>query len=1157
NAVNRLDVTLNDFETGSPAVTVKDGATSSVVANPNSTGNTSANCLKVGRSSVTNWWAPVIFSVPSFTVPANTIQFIHVLVNYPGIIPALSIQLNGSGQIDQSNVYQTKNTWQDVVFKVDGGVSGIMVTSLQIMIDRAIGLTTSTYGYIDNVILSANSSFLTANNLYDFEAGTSGNIYGITTYSSANDVITYPVANPYTSGINTTANCGKRTANASSQWWSGFDFTFTNPVLIDATHKYLHIMVTVPVANKKITISVRQDATNIVNQTQPTIIDANTWQDVVIDVSGFGYISGMQLCLGASGATSVGDYYFDQYYIDGNSAPRTSTPTLTFTTPTSVSKNFGDGTFTNAATSNSTGAKTYSSGNTSVATVNSSSGLVTIVSAGSSVITVSIAANGSYTSKTATYTLTVNKILPNLTFATPTSVSKNYGDDTFTNAASSSNSTGAKTYTSGTTGVATIDAATGLVTIVSAGSSIITATIAANGNYTSGMATYTLNVAKANQIITLDALTKSMGDADFSPATSASYATNVITYTSSNETVATIVSGLIHIISGGTTTITASQASSTNYNAATDVPVVLTVQYVIAATPNNAVGTVSAGVGNYNKDESVSLTATPASESYRFIKWTESGTLVSTANPYTFSATTNRTFVAHFAAIATTNVETELINSTDVTDNSDVAIKTGGILTVDGPKEVFTLSIDPNAKIDLNAKLTVVGDVEFKADNTKTFTAKISTGMSVSGAVRYVKTMDNSRWYFMAFPCSITLADIIAANPTLGAYDTNWVLKSYDGNARTLNLGSSTNWVTFASNATIAANQGFIFGLKNVLVGNFDVVFPLNKVIVETPEANNSVQVMAYGNALAIGANHKGWNLVGQPYLSKFASIGTNLRLMTTWDGVHNTYISWDSRFSLPTLNPFEAYFVQANLALEASDIQFNKDNRQLTPAVVANNLSDLVQLNISTPTGIDNTNLIMDNNQRVAYEIGQDLEKWITTGSAKPQIYTMLEGINYAFNALPITTVVNLPVGFYSQAAGISTFGISNPLHAPSLSKLILTDKTTNISTDLLTSNYTFTADAGTTTTRFMITAQRIATDDNKIENGEGKPTISILNRKLVLGNIAINTGIRVYDAIGRTVATKTAKSNSVEINVHANGIYSIQLTTGAKCLIVKVVAK
>jgi len=83
--------------------------------------------------------------------------------------------------------------------------------------------------------------------------------------------------------------------------------------------------------------------------------------------------------------------------------------TLSFTLGDQT-KTYGvDTTFTNAATpSAGTGTVTYGSSNTGVATVNGS-GVVTIGGVGSATITASIPADATYTSATASYTVTVNK----------------------------------------------------------------------------------------------------------------------------------------------------------------------------------------------------------------------------------------------------------------------------------------------------------------------------------------------------------------------------------------------------------------------------------------------------------------------------------------------------------------------------------------------------------------------------------------------------------------------------------------------------------------------------------------------------------------------------------------------------------------------------
>ena len=171
-------------------------------------------------------------------------------------------------------------------------------------------------------------------------------------------------------------------------------------------------------------------------------------------------------------------------------ATLTTTTLSNFSVPT---KTVGDSPFQiTAPTSNSNGAFTYSSSNTAVATVAGTT--ITIVGSGSSTITASQAATANYTSKTITATLVVNTATPVLSnFSVPT---KTFGESPFTiTQPTSNNSTGAFTYSSSNTAVATVSGTT--VTIVGAGSSIIVATQAATANYTSRTITATLVVNTA------------------------------------------------------------------------------------------------------------------------------------------------------------------------------------------------------------------------------------------------------------------------------------------------------------------------------------------------------------------------------------------------------------------------------------------------------------------------------------------------------------------------------------------------------------------------------------------------------------------------------------------------------------------------------------
>ena len=148
---------VNDFEAGSPAIVTRynAGATSFFVeANPNTTGNTSANVGRVIRNSG-NWFELFGFDLASpYTVAAGETKYLHVYVNYPAQ-PDVSVRMNsvdasadGGPDVRALNAYTDFGQWQDLVFQLDGGTSGITVNSILMLPD--LGFQNDPVGQILN-----------------------------------------------------------------------------------------------------------------------------------------------------------------------------------------------------------------------------------------------------------------------------------------------------------------------------------------------------------------------------------------------------------------------------------------------------------------------------------------------------------------------------------------------------------------------------------------------------------------------------------------------------------------------------------------------------------------------------------------------------------------------------------------------------------------------------------------------------------------------------------------------------------------------------------------------------------------------------------------------------------------------------------------------
>jgi uncharacterized protein YjdB len=244
----------------------------------------------------------------------------------------------------------------------------------------------------------------------------------------------------------------------------------------------------------------------------------------------------------------------------------------TITFPELPLKNYGEPDFAPGATSTSGLTVTYASSNTTAATI--VSGKIHITGIGTSTITASQSGNADWSAAPPIQrTLTVYKGEQELSF--PAITDKVYGDADFAPGATASSKL-VVSYASSDPSVATI--VSGKIHITGVGTTTITASQAGNSNWNDAPdAMRNLTVVKGSQTLAFPALPgKGYGDADFAPGATAS-SNLAVTYVSSDESVATIDAEKIQIKGIGTSFITASQSGDANWNAALDVPRLLTV----------------------------------------------------------------------------------------------------------------------------------------------------------------------------------------------------------------------------------------------------------------------------------------------------------------------------------------------------------------------------------------------------------------------------------------------------------------------------------------------------------------------------------------------------------------------------------------------------
>lgn len=179
---------------------------------------------------------------------------------------------------------------------------------------------------------------------------------------------------------------------------------------------------------------------------------------------------------------------------------KNTTPSLSFS-EASANVHVGE-TYTQTVYAYNTGENTitYATSNAEIATVDASTGEVTGMEEGTVTITASVTIDG--TEYIATYELTVSKNDPELSFATavvPITENEAYEGQTVTKPSDITDDE--ITYSSNNAAVATVDAATGAITLAGGiGSATITATFDGNTKYNAATATYTLRVTEASAV---------------------------------------------------------------------------------------------------------------------------------------------------------------------------------------------------------------------------------------------------------------------------------------------------------------------------------------------------------------------------------------------------------------------------------------------------------------------------------------------------------------------------------------------------------------------------------------------------------------------------------------------------------------------------------
>lgn len=460
--------------------------------------------------------------------------------------------------------------------------------------------------------------------------------------------------------------------------------------------------------------------------------------------------------------------------------------------------------------------------------------------------------------------------------------------------------------------------------------------------------------------------------------------------------------------------------------------------------------------------------------------------------------------------------------------------------------------------------------------------AEINGTLTIADKLYHAKRIDAARFYFFTLPYDCNVADITYYNgEVLSGNGDGYLIKYYDGAGRAIGQNAG-HWEVYTG-SLLEAGKGYIVAISASLNGSFEsnpkkeLLFPMTNALSETTTKTVAVGTYGVGNA-SIGDNHKGWNLIGCPFMSNYSPIdATGLKVGTyedgTWDdggkiftynpSVTIPYVTMPNTdgktytqklASSQDLQPFRSFFVQVGkVGNIISDVAFSSANRKAPRKAPAADAAVWVELTLSNASGSDATTVIVDDDKTTDYEIGADLEKMLGR-AALPQLYSLKSGIRLAFNALPSASASGaVPLGFYAPASDTYTIAM-NTTQAYNLEGVYLTDNVTGTVTNLLLDDYSFASGATWNESRFSLAVVRSATAVDNVLLGAVTPVVH--RRTLRIDNAPVGSLVRVYDTLGREVVSEQIDAETVVYQLQMPGVYHVQIFSKDSKSVYKVVS-
>lgn len=478
--------------------------------------------------------------------------------------------------------------------------------------------------------------------------------------------------------------------------------------------------------------------------------------------------------------------------------------------------------------------------------------------------------------------------------------------------------------------------------------------------------------------------------------------------------------------------------------------------------------------------------------------------------------------------------------------NLDIVVASG-TLTVDAKATIHNLDICAGATVAIVNDTLTTNTLTFRGgltDPTNGYAYEVprlyiqkndcSTApgyIKPAARVYYYLNVNSNNYYPFTVPYKAAIQNIhYASKPNTNIqsiYGNAIIISKYDGESRGANKPKDDQkyWKDLSYSNDLIPGVGYIITAKKQKNDTYATL----RILMMVSDMDATTDTVAVG-AWGVGPEsttawyNQGWNYISNPYTAMLAGTdadethhsiqsGTEVRYATiptpTVDGYDQVPMNEAD------LKPFYGFFIQAS---ETGNYNFVKENRHQAPAYLLAEQAPEQEayIQLSGEGMSDVFGLIAGNRYSDRYEINADLTKELGTANDL-RAWLMSDETKMAYLAVNDETARTLiPLNLRTPAEGEYTFSLRKTSKVDDLEGLYLYDYQTGAVTNLILSDYSFTAPPGGVVDRFALSAIRMPkapTDMNGLQEKE--------NRMVVLkdGHIYILVNEAMYTAEGKEV--------------------------------------